>query len=285
MTFQHHTLRVLSSADGEPVGLHDFGGQGPALLLTHGNGLNSGMWAAALPHLTERFHCFGVDLRGHGAAREVSDNYSVDRARFGDDILACVNTVGAPVRVAGHSLGGAAAIHAALVRPQAFASLWLFEPVMIPTGLDRTTFGGPAKLVELSRKRRMEFDSIDDAVDRLSSKPPFAGCDGYAVRGYLEIGSYPVEGGIRLACEGANEARVFETASETDFSRLAAVRVPSLVASGGNTDAANDLPPKVAPMIAEALGNGTWEEHPWVSHFGPMEAPRTIANNIIKHLV
>ena len=36
--------------------------------------------------------------------------------------------------------------------------------------------------------------------------------------------------------------------------------------------------------MAEALGNATWEEHRWLSHFGPMEAPRTIAQSIIAHL-
>jgi pimeloyl-ACP methyl ester carboxylesterase len=284
MTFRQDTLRLLSSADGEPVALHDFGGNGPSLLLTHGNGLNSGMWAAALPHLTERFHCFGVDLRGHGAAREVSDGHDVSRERFGEDVLACVDTIGAPTRLAGHSLGGAAAIHAALIRPQAFAGLWLYEPVLIPLGFDRSSVQGPSKLVELSRRRRMEFDSIDDAVDRFSSKPPFFGCDSFAVRGYLEIGSYPVEGGIRLACTGENEARVFDSGSEFDFGRLAAIEVPVVIASGGNADEANDLPPKMAPQIAEALGNAVWEEHQWLSHFGPMEAPRTIANSIIEHL-
>ena len=139
-------------------------------------------------------------------------------------------------------------------------------------------------LVDLARRRRMGFDSVDDAVDRLSSKPPFFGCDSYAVRGYLEIGSYPVEGGIRLSCTGENEARVFDSGTNLDFNRLRAVTVPTVVAFGGNADIANSIPPEVAPQVAEALGNARWEEHRWVSHFGPMEAPRTIAQSIIAHL-
>ena len=35
----------LRDDDGEHAALHDLGGDGPALLLTHGNGLNAGMWA------------------------------------------------------------------------------------------------------------------------------------------------------------------------------------------------------------------------------------------------
>ncbi len=284
MTFQQDTVKILSSADGEPVALHDFGGNGPALMLSHGNGLNSGMWAAVLPMLVDRFHCFGVDLRGHGAAREVSKGYSVERERFGEDILACIDAVGGPVRLAAHSLGGAAAVYAALARPRAFRRLWLYEPVLVPIGFDRNNGDGPSMLVKASRRRRMEFDSVDDAVDRLSSKPPFFGCDSYAVRGYLEIGSYPVEGGIRLACTGDNEARVFDTPTDLDFGRLGAISAPSVIASGGNVNAANALPPQLAPQVAEAMGNARWEEHRWVSHFGPMEAPRAIAQSIIAHL-
>jgi pimeloyl-ACP methyl ester carboxylesterase len=283
MTFQQDTVKVLSSADGEPVALHDFGGNGPALLLTHGNGLNAGMWAAVLPMLVDRFHCYGVDLRGHGAAREVSAGYSVDRERFGEDVLACVDAVGGPVHVVGHSLGGTAALMAALARPEAFGALWLYEPVLVPTGFDRGG-DGPDRLIELARRRRMEFDSVDEAVDRLSSKPPFFGCDSYAVRGYLEIGTYPIEGGVRLACTGENEAKVFGSGSELDLSCLGAITIPTVIASGGNVDTANAIPPQVAPLVAEALGNARWEEHHWISHFGPMEAPRTIAQSILAHL-
>ena len=284
MTFQQDIVKVLFSADGEPVALHDFGGSGPALLLGHGNGLNAGMWAAALPMLLEYFHCYGVDLRGHGAARDVSDDYSVARERFAEDLLTCVDTIGGPVRYGGHSLGAAAALYATLIRPEAFTGMWLYEPVVIPIGFDPQQQAGPSLLVEAARHRRMEFASVDEAVDRFSSKPPFFGCDSYAVRGYVEIGSYPVEGGIRLSCRGENEAGVYETGGELDFGRLRAITVPTVVASGGTADEANSIPPRLAPQVADALANTRWEQHRWVSHFGPMEAPRSIAKSIITHL-
>ncbi len=284
MTFQQRTVKILSSEDGEPVALHDFGGNGPALLLAHGNGLNAGMWAAVLPSLADHFHCFGMDLRGHGAAREVSNGYSVDRDRFGEDVLACVDAIGGPVRVAAHSLGGAATVYAALARPEAFTRLWLYEPVLVPVGFKRDKEAGPSMLVEISRRRRMEFDSVDEAVDRLSSKLPFLGCDSRSVRGYLEIGTYPIEGGVHLACTGDNEARVFGTNVDLDFGRLNALTMPTVVASGGDPDTANAMPPKLASRVAEAMGNAVWEQHRSLSHFGPMEAPHDIAQSIIAHL-
>lgn len=280
MILEHDVVKLLSSPDGEQVALHELGGDGPALLLGHGNGLNTGMWAGALPTLTEHFHCFGVDLRGHGASRPINRNYSVKRERFAEDVLSCVDAIGGPVHFAGHSLGAASAVFAALARRDAFRTLWLFEPVLMPIGYERGS-DGPSFLVKISRRRRMEFESVDDAFERFTSKPPYSGCDPRSVRSYIEVGSYPVDGGIRLSCEGEDEARVYESADDMDFDRFAAIDAPTVVASGGSTDEANALPPKLAPLVAAALGNAVSEEYPTLSHFGPMEAPEVVAASII----
>ncbi len=280
--------RIVTSADGEPVALHDFGGDGPPLLMGHGNGLNAGMWAAVVPHLRSRFRCWGIDLRGHGATRPAtpdhpaSDDYSVARDRFAEDVLACVEAVGGgPVCYAGHSLGGASVVYAALRRQELFRGLWLFEPVVVPT-----TFGErslPSFLIEASRRRRADFDSVDDAVARLSSKPPFSACDPVAVRAYMAIGTYPTESGVRLSCRPDDEARVFGSGEPVDFTRLAAITVPSVVVAGGEAAEAHAVPAQVAPLIAAALGHCRFELHPTLSHFGPMEDGAAIAASIVAH--
>lgn len=279
-----HTVEILTSADGENVALHDFGGDGPTLLFGHGNGLNAGMWAAVTPLLTDRFHCYGIDLRGHGQSRPVNDNYSVERDRFGQDVIACIEALGAePVHYAGHSLGGASAIFGALQRPELFRSLWLFEPVVVPDSLDHPP-GGAGFLAKASRQRRMEFLSVDDAVERFVSKPPFSSCDPVTVRAYVEVGSYTIDGGIRLSCEGENEARVYESGEPIDFGRLGQLTMPTVIASGAMTAGGDSLPAQVAPLVADALGNCRFEGHDDLTHFGPMEAPREIATSIAQHL-
>ncbi len=276
--------RVLASKDGESVALHDFGGEGPTLLLGHGNGLNAGMWAGALPHLRPHYRCYGIDLRGHGACPEANTSYSVERNRFAEDVLRCVDEVGGPVLYAGHSLGGASAIYAALMRPEAFVALWLFEPVMVPDTFVYPGGNRPTFLIDASRRRRMEFDSVDDAFERFSSKPPYSDCDPISVRSYVEIGTRPISGGgVRLTCEGENEARVFESGQPLDFARLSAVTMPTVVAAGGDGDGPNAIPAQVAPLVADALGNCRLEEHATLSHFGPMEDPATIAKSIVDH--
>ncbi|MGF1596534.1 MAG: alpha/beta fold hydrolase [Acidimicrobiales bacterium] len=287
MAFSDEPVEILTSSDGEPVALHDAGGVGPPLLMGHGNGLNAGMWAAVIPHLRHRFHCYGIDLRGHGACRPVDPHYDVARERFADDVLACVDHLGAaPTRYVGHSLGGAAVIFAALQRPEAFAALWLFEPVVIPAGFARPDGGAPSALIEMARRRRMVFDSVDDAIARFSSKPPFAGCDPTSVRAYAEVGTAPVDpddpsAGVRLSCRGEDEARVFGTGEAIDLDRLNGLRLPTLVVCGGVDDDDHAVPAQVAPVLADALGAGRLERHPELTHFGPMEDPVATARSIL----
>ena len=284
MTFQRDAVKLLTSVDGEPVALHDFGGSGPVLLLGHGNGLNAGMWAAALPVLLEHFRCFGVDLRGHGAAWAVSDEFSVAHQRLAQDLLVCIDAVGEPVCYAAHSLSGATALHATLDRPEAFHGLWLYEPVLLPIGFDRNQHGKPTMLIEAARRRRMEFASVDEAVSRFTSKLPFLGCDRLAVQGYVEVGSYPVEGGIRLSCRRQTEVRIYETLIDLDFARLGAVEIATVVACGGSGED-HSVPAILAPLVVEALPEARLEKHRWMSHFGPMEGPETIAQSIMAHLL
>lgn len=284
--FGDHEVTILTSTDGEPIALHDFGGPdgGRPLLLSHGNGLNAGMWAAALPELTRHVRCFGVDLRGHGRARPTTEHYSVARERFADDIVTAVDAIGGPVDFAGHSLGAASAVLAAVLHPrpsELFTGLWLFEPVLVPDGYERTG-DGPSFLIEMSRRRRMEFDSVEDAVARFRSKPPFSNCHPAAVEGYVRVGTVDTGSGVRLSCRGEDEARVFETMASLDFDRLASIGLPAVVASGAAADEANALPPKLAPLVAEALGpTADWVEFDGLSHFGPMEAPEVIAQSIL----
>lgn len=277
---------LVNSADGETLAVHDFGGEGPDLLLCHGNGLNAGMWRAALPHLVDRFHCWGLDLRGHGANRPESVTYDVNRDRFAEDVFAAMDHIAAnggaaPAFYAAHSLGGAAGVHAARREPQRFRGLWLFEPVVVSDDFVRP--GPPSFLIEASRRRRMEFGSAEEAFENFCSKPPFNTCDPEAVRGYVEIGVRLIGEGpaVRLSCEGENEARVFGSGQPLDFSTLAAITCPTVIARGENTGDAHAIPAAMAEPISKAIPGATLIEFSGLTHFGPMEAPAEIAASII----
>lgn len=278
------SVRFLTGADGATAALHDLGGDGPPLLLTHGNGLNVGMWATVVPTLRAQFHCYGLDFRGHGASPTHDDTMSVDRGHFVEEVFAAVQAIGGgPIVAAGHSLGAVTLLRAELSRPGTFPALWVFEPVLVPpeVGADRA----PTMLIEASRRRRMEFDSVQDAVTRFSSKPPYAQCEPAAVQAYVEVGTYPLEDGrVRLSCSGEIEARIYESNERRPLGELAPIKAAVVVAAGAVVAMGNDLPPMVAPLIANALGNGRLEVFDGLTHFGPMENGPVVAAAIIEHL-
>jgi pimeloyl-ACP methyl ester carboxylesterase len=281
-------MQLLTGSDGEHAVLHDLGGDGPPLLLTHGNGLNAGMWATVVPHLRSAVHCYGLDFRGHGASRPRSEGFSVDRGHLVDEVMAAAEHLGTPLDAVGHSLGGATLIRAELEHPGTFRRLWVFEPVIVPPGRARPDDAHP--LVVASRKRRSRFASADDAIARFRSKPPFSECEPEAVRAYVELGTREVtapDGGseVELTCIGDTEARIFLSGTHTDFDTLRAVSCPTVVARGESIAPGNDIPPAVAAPIAEALGRGQLLPMEGLTHFGPMEDGAAVAEAIRRHLL
>lgn len=84
-------------------------GRGPELVLLHGWGLHSGVWAPLLPALAERHRVTCIDLPGHGCSDAAVDGFDLA------DAAAAVAAL-APAGAAwlGWSLGGQVALAAAL---------------------------------------------------------------------------------------------------------------------------------------------------------------------------
>ena len=209
---------------------------------------------------------------------------SVDRARLVDEVMAAMHALGGePLVAAGHSLGAASLLLAELKHPGTFSGLYLYEPVLVPD-----SFPVPDSdhdLVVASRRRRIRFASVDEAYNRFVSKPPFSQCEPAAVRAYVEMGTYPSgDDAVRLSCSGDTEARLYESAEPVDYASFGAVSCPTVVARGDSPATWNSMPPQVAQPIAEALGNGRLEAFAQLSHFGPMENGRLIAESIRAHL-
>ena len=277
-------MHLLNGDDGEHGVLHDFGGEGPALLLTHGNGLNAAMWTTALPVLQRHRHCFGLDFRGHGASRIASQPLDVDRSHLVAEVLQAVAVINhGPIDAVGHSLGGATLVRAELENPGTFRKLWLFEPVMVPEGSERPD--GDHPLVIAARRRRNEFPSLESFVARLRSKPPYSQCEEAAVWGYATLGTREVRGGVSLTCSGDIEAEIFSSGTPTDFNALRSISVPAVVARGELVGVGNEMPPAMAEPIASHLGKGDLLEMEGLTHFGPMEDGQRIGEAILAHLL
>jgi haloacetate dehalogenase len=86
------------------------GGNGPPLLLLHGNPLTHVSWHAVAPRLAERFHVVAADLRGYGdssAPREAPDSSNYSFRAMAQDQVEVMKALGYDrFYVAGHDRGG-----------------------------------------------------------------------------------------------------------------------------------------------------------------------------------
>ena len=85
-------------------------GKGPALVLVHGVGLCAQAWEAAGDHLAQHMEVHALDMPGHG--RSPLDG-AASLGAFSDRIGRYVESLGQPVRIAGHSMGAMIALQLA----------------------------------------------------------------------------------------------------------------------------------------------------------------------------
>ncbi|MDQ6780533.1 MAG: alpha/beta fold hydrolase [Candidatus Eremiobacteraeota bacterium] len=106
---------------------YEVSGQGTAVVLVHGLGLDRRMWDDQFAILAERYRAIRYDLRGFGrSALPGSDAF-----RHGDDLRALLDHLQAPTaHVVGLSMGGGVALHHGLLYPEATLSLVLVDSAL-----------------------------------------------------------------------------------------------------------------------------------------------------------
>jgi pimeloyl-ACP methyl ester carboxylesterase len=266
---------TVASTDDVVLAVHDFGGHGPPLLLSHATGFHGHVLQPMAEALTDRFHCWSVDYRGHGASSRPT-NGTASWDRYGDDAYAVVHALGLGGGTGfGHSMGGTALVMAELAEPGTFTGLVLYEPVIFPReplDLDQPR----PNLAEAARRRRPVFASRQEAYDNFAAKPPLDALAPAALRAYVDHGFVDTaDGRVRLACDPEHEARTYEAGGAHGmFDRLGDVTCPVMVASGSPD---GNPPARVAALVAQRLPKGELAVLPELGHFGPMQDPRRVA--------
>lgn len=267
---------MIPSTDGVTVAAHELGGDGPPLVLCHATGFHARVWDLVAAELTDTYRCVAIDLRGHGDS-VIPDGLDLDWYGMAADILAVVDALdlGAGLHAAGWSMGGCSLTLAECERPGLWTSAWAFEPIIFPP-FDRDD-APKSTLAHGARRRRNEFASRDEAFDNYTAKPPFSMCHPAAVRSYVDHGFRDLpDGTVTLKCPGPIEAEVFEASFNDSFSRLGEIQMPFTVVGSGDQQG----PAMFAPMVAEALPQGTFEPMADLTHFGPIQDPARIAQSI-----
>jgi pimeloyl-ACP methyl ester carboxylesterase len=263
--------------------VHEWGGDGPPVLLAHPTGFHGRIWAPVAERLIARGRTvFSFDFRGHGDSDAPDSDYSWHG--FADDVLAVTDHLGLagdPTLLAvGHSKGGAALVLGEAARPGTYSRFWLYEPIIFPS-LEALPPNQDFSMAQTARRRRNEWASKEEAFDSYSSKPPLDVMSAESLHAYVDYGLRDRSDGVfELKCRPDIEAQVYTMGpNHGAFARLVDVHAPTLVVCGEHTVS---IPPELARTIAERFPHGTVEVMPGVGHFGPQENPDGAVESMLR---
>ena len=248
----------------------------PTILFSHANGFHGRCFDPVIESLVDVYECVSFDLRGHGDS-VVSSKWPVNWQGYGDDALAIAREISNPTIALGHSMGGAALVMAALIEPQLFRALILYEPIIFPNAIREIASknSGASPLVEGARRRRKTFASRADAYANYASKPPMNVFDPRALQAFVDHGFKDAQGFVELKCAPEHEARNFEKGAIHDtWDQLKNLQVPTWVICGSQQ---TGQPSGFAANIADQITNSHFVEWRDLGHFGPMQQPERLA--------
>lgn len=274
---------LIDDGLGQVLALHDLGGAGREILFCHATGLHGWVWKPVADALSDTFHCWAVDLHGHGdSPMAPDDDYAW--ARFGEDVLRTTTAMGGSGLIGvGHSLGGAALIMAELERPGTFSQLLLFEPAIqtVPVSATSPVRAHQERVVANTARRRPAFASRAAALENFARKPPLSELQAGALHAYVTHGlAESADGGATLKCRPAVEAGIYARCYDHDFSRLHKLTCPVTLFKGMCTEpeqhaAVGALGDKLdAPVVA--LND--------VGHLGPLQLPASFAATVAQRI-
>ena len=266
----------VPSTDGVKIAVHDLGGTGTALLVSHATGFH-GCCYEPLAHALPQRHCIAFDYRGHGDTERPDG--PLDWQQYGDDAEAMAAWMaacnGGPIDAFGHSMGGACLLMAAHRRPELFRCIVAFEPIVfpppaLPVDLQHST------LVQGARRRRATFPSYAAALANFAGKPPLNAFTTESLHAYVRYGFRQGEDGqVHLKCSPTTEADTFAGGATHDtWNHLSSITTEVFVIAGCIQPG---QPAGIAAHIAARLPHATYLQRDDLDHFGPMTHPSEIA--------
>ena len=238
------SLRFHFSEWGEPGA--------PKVLLLHGGNQSAHSWDLVSLHLSDRYHVFALDQRGHGDSEWSRDqDYSIEAKAA--DVLAFVDDQGidAPV-IMGHSMGGRVTMNVALAHPKLARGLVLVDvgPELSPGGVE---------VIHNFVTRNVEFDDLEEFLDNVVKYDRFRSREHIA---------RTVKYNMLRRADGkyiskVDHRRVPLSASELTLDDVTAITAPVLLVRGGESDI---LDPDAAKRFVDALPNGQLVTVPNTGH-------------------
>ena len=259
----------------------------PVAFFAHATGFHARTWDQVIERLPG-VHCFAIDMRGHGLSSKPVPPYQWHK--FAADVAAVGRQLGLDGALAvGHSKGGYAVTMAAANEPGIFGKLLLIDPVVLPRSRYGVGFGGN----HFAAKRRNEWGSKAEMLERFKSRAPFDGWDPAVLRDYVEYGLVPnpAGDGFVLACPPEVEASTYAGSGVGGeiYDAIENVRIPVRILRARAREERADAPMDMSsspttPDLATFFEDAEDLFLPQYSHFIPMEDPGFVAAQVTEML-
>lgn len=237
-------------------------GSAHAVVLLHSSGNSSRQWTDLIEGLRPRHAVHAPDFHGHGRRRPWDRAAPITLA---DEValIAPVLESGRPVHLVGHSIGGAVALKAATLYPNAVVSVVVYEPVLFRWQLDDDAESDASRAV-LDVVRRMRA-----CLDRGNAYRAAAiFLEYWSGRGAWEVvpaSARDVLAGRMRHVLGHFDALFSDRLSPIDLKRVAC---PMLFLSGERTVASTR---RIAGLLREQLPRAAHEVMRGMDHLGPVK--------------
>ena len=195
----------------------------PLIIFSHGNSFPASTYGVMTASLEKRgYSVKAIEKLGHDPAYPVTSNWPNLVQQLADFCAGQVKKTGQPAYLVGHSLGGFLSLMCAMQHPEmggeAIRGVVLLDSPVI--GGWRAAGLGLAKRVRLvnsvspgsiSRKRKHQWATQDEALAHFSGKKVFAGWHAQSLRDYIEHGTHDAEGQRTLSFDRAVETAIYNT--------------------------------------------------------------------------
>ena len=124
--------KQITLPNGNTINYGELAGDGPALLLIHGQMVAWEEYASVIPDLSKNWHIYAVDLYEHGESSHEEELYYLDVN--GDDLIWFIdNVIGEDTVVSGHSNGALLAAYIAAYGSDLVKGVVLEDPPVFST--------------------------------------------------------------------------------------------------------------------------------------------------------
>jgi pimeloyl-ACP methyl ester carboxylesterase len=263
-----------------PQPLYTFGGEGPIMHIAVANGFPPQTYAPLLQPFTARYRVVCLPPRALWPDNPPAPEQPGSWRSVADDLLDGLRQYDLTGVIAvGHSFGGIASMLVALDEPERFRALIMLDPTIPkPEWLDMIRVvqeTGQTEMipqVQTARRRRRNFDSVDDAYSYFKSKPLFADWPDETIRRYAESMTRPSGSGLELAWTPEWEAHYYRSIYTAIWETLPQLDglFPILIIRGSATDTfADESVQRVKSILPEAA----FVDIPGHGHLFPKSAP------------